>query len=126
MNQHFSITLIKQQGKLVARISKKALFKAFLDTIPEGKEVDLYLEAVSKNGTVPQKRKIHVMIRTLADHAGEQFDHMKLAVKQKAGLIINDNGQLVEKSFADCSKEELNQAIKAASNIGEAINCLVD
>jgi hypothetical protein len=117
----------KQNGKLVAlNNADKVKFKLFLESIPEGTKVDMFISIEKDDASLAQLAKIHAMCRTLADHIGETFEDMKLLIKQRAGLVTKTDSQVIIKSFSVCSKEELSLAIQAAKEIGELVNCLVD
>lgn len=127
MNTQYSSRYEKRNGKLQAvNNADKAKFKLFLESIPDGTKVDLFMSVEKDDGSLAQLAKIHAMCRTLADHIGETFEDMKLLIKQRAGLVTTTDSQVIIKSFSVCSKEELSLAIQAAKEIGELVNCLVD
>jgi hypothetical protein len=127
MNLHYTSRFVKRNGKLYNLETRdNKAYELFVKTLEEGAVVDMYMSVEKDDGTLAQLAKIHAMCRTLASHCGETFEDMKLYVKDKAGLIIKDNSQMVIKSFGACSKEELSMAIQAAQEIGQAVNCLVD
>lgn len=127
MNLHYSNVFVKKDGKLYTKNpSHKAAYDLFVASLDEGAEVEMYMNVQKDDGSLAQIAKLHVMIRTLANHCGETFEDMKLLVKEKAGLIISSNGQILVRSFGKCDKEELSQAIKACIQIGEQVNCLVN
>jgi len=127
MNMQYTSRYEKRNGKLQAITNAdKARFKLFLDSIPEGTNVDLFMSIEKDDGTLAQLAKIHAMCRTLALHIGESFEDMKLLIKDKAGLVTKTDSNILVKSFSVCSKEELSMAIQAAKDIGELVNCLVD
>lgn len=94
---------------------------AFIESLKEGDTVECTYELISHSGSYAQISKIKVCIRKLAVESGEDFDSMELIVKKKSGLIIGDK----VRSFADCSKEELAEAIKVIIEIGNVlgVNC---
>jgi len=104
----------------------KLAYGMFLDSIPDGQLIELYMERQSDDATLAQLAKVHAMIRELSLHIGETFEDMKLLVKKRAGLCIEKEleGQrfLYCKSFGKCSKEELSLCIEAMKQIGEAID----
>lgn len=127
MNMQYSSRYEKRDGQLVGLSNAdKAKLKLFLETIPDGTKVDIFMSVEQDDASLAQLAKIHAMCRTLALHIGESFEDMKLLIKEKAGLTTKVNGQLHVKSFGACSKEELMLAIQAAKEIGELVNCLVD
>lgn len=101
------------------------LYNLFKSQLKEGQYIDMYLEVNDPNGTLTQIAKLHAMIRELSNFTGESFDDMKLFVKQKAGLVIQETSDIHIKSFRDCTKQELSTAIQAAITIGDDISCPV-
>ena len=119
----FTVKLIKQNGKLGYTNDKSKLsYKLFLDKLPEGQEVEMFIGLTSSNKSVAQLAKVHACIRELALESGYTFDEMKVLVKQKCGLAYDGGGAIFFKSFADCSKSELALAIQACIEIGELYN----
>ena len=114
----FSGKLKVKNGKLVYSKESKISLDLFIEKLSEGQEVDVFMSIADAIGSTAQINKVHKCIRELAKESGYSFDDMKLLVKDKAGLIIGDT----LKSFADCSKEELTQAIQACIEIGELYN----
>ena len=101
------------------------MYNLFKSQLKEGEYIDLYMEVNDPNGTLAQIAKLHAMIRELSSFTGESFDDMKLFVKQKAGLVIQETSSIHIKSFRDCTKQELSTAIQSAINIGDNISCPV-
>jgi len=119
----FTVKLVKQDGKLVYPNDKSKLnYKLFLDKLPEGQEVEMFIGLTSSDKSVAQLAKIHACIRELALESGYTFDEMKVLVKQKCGLAFDGGGAIFFKSFADCSRSELALAIQACIEIGELYN----
>ena len=115
----FSAKLKMQNGKLAyPKKMDKIAFKLFTDKLSEGQEVDMFISISDAEGSGAQISKVHTCIRELAKESGYSFDDMKKLVKDKAGLIINEN----IKSFGECDKSELNLAIQACIEIGEFYN----
>jgi len=107
----FSGKFIKKDGKLIfAHPQDKLAYELFLEKIPEGQKVDMYLDLAGIDHSKAQLAKVHACIRELAKESGYTFDEMKLVVKQASGLE--------GKSFADCSKDELMLAIEGCIQIG--------
>ena len=115
--------LKKHEGKVKYSVpAMKTVYKNLLDSLEEGQEIEVFASMVaSRKGTLAQINKVHKCIRDLASHTGETFENIKLIIKEKSGLMIisNEDSTVVEKSFADCTSEELNLAIQAAIVIGE-------
>jgi len=114
----FSGKLKVKNGKLVYSKEAKVALDLFIQKLSEGQEVDVFMSLADAIGSTAQINKVHKCIRELAKESGYSFNEMKLIVKDKAGLIVGDD----LKSFADCSKEELTQAIQVCIEIGELYN----
>ena len=107
----FSGKFIKKDGKLTyASPQDKLAYDMFLSKLEDGQIVDMYIDLASADHSKAQLAKIHACIRELAKESGYTFDEMKIVVKQASGLE--------DKSFADCSKDELMLAIEACIQIG--------
>jgi hypothetical protein len=118
-NEFFS-TLTKKDGKLVHdKAAHQKLYELWLDNLPENANVELFISYSLDNGSNAQLAKIHAMIKELANEIGYTFDEAKLVVKRKSGLCINANGKEYCKSFAKCSKEELNLVIQTLIDMGD-------
>jgi hypothetical protein len=123
----FSAKFVKKEGKLTYKTEKESLaYKNFIDQIQEGEEVDMFLSIPGKGGSYAQISKIHACVREMAKESGYTFEEMKKLVKKQAGLCyaVNDEGKQLEmcKSFAECSNDELSQAIQACIEIGLEYN----
>jgi hypothetical protein len=113
--QVLSIQFIVKDGKLVARTEiMKEQQKIFLSSIQDGDIVDCVMELVTPTNTKAQLAKIHACLNELAKEQGCSSADMKLQIKDRAGLS--------NKSFADCSKEQLSQVIEIIIEIGEFLN----
>jgi hypothetical protein len=107
----FSGKLIKTNGKLVyAHPKDKLAYEIFLEKIPEGQKIEMYLDLADADHTKAQLAKVHACIREMAKESGYTFDEMKCVIKDASGIA--------DKSFADCSKDELMLAIEACIQIG--------
>ena len=119
----FTVKLVKQDGKLVYPNDKAKLnYQIFLDKLPEGQEVEMYLGLTSSDRSVAQLAKVHACIRELAKESGYTFDEMKTLVKQQSGLCYDGGGAILCKSFAECSNDALVLAIEACIEIGRELN----
>jgi hypothetical protein len=113
--QLLSIKFIVKNSKLTPRNElMKEQYKIFLNTMQEGDLVDCVMELVTPTNTKAQLAKIHACINELAKEQGCSSADMKLQIKDRAGLS--------NKSFADCSKEQLSQVIEIVIEIGEFLN----
>ena len=118
---NIQVTLIKKDGKLLFRsdIEQKS-YNDFIANLPEGSQADIFMSTdATGKGTNTQLAKVHKSIRDICNFTGNTFEEMKSEVKKKAGLYSGP-GSL--KSFADCSKDELNLAIQACIEIGDFSN----
>lgn len=94
-----------------------ARLKLFVRGLEENEIVDVTYEVVGSDKSLAQLKKLHKCIRELANYTGDSFDDMKLHVKMKAGLCDGNSC----KSFADCTKSELSNAIKSVIEIGDVV-----
>jgi len=107
-----SIKLMKKDGKLGYLDEKSRLaYMVYADKLAEGQVIEMYLDFADADHSKAQLAKVHACIRELAKESGYTFDEMKLVIKQASGLE--------NKSFADCSKDELMLAIQACIQIGK-------
>lgn len=116
----FSGKFIKKNGKLIFDHPKdKLAYEIFVEKIPEGQIVDMYIDVIGLDHSKAQLAKVHACIRELAKESGYTFDEMKCLVKDQAGLTYKEGLMINYKSFADCSKDELMLAIEACIQIGK-------
>jgi len=107
----FSGKFIIKNGKLIyATPQDKLAYKIYLDKLSEGQKIEMYLDFADGNHSKAQLAKVHVCIRELAKESGYTFEEMKNIIKESTGLE--------DKSFAECSKDELMLAIEACIQIG--------
>jgi hypothetical protein len=119
----FTGKLVKKDGKLAYEDEKSKLaYQIFLDKIPEGQKVEMYIDLANTDHSKAQLAKVHACIRELAKESGYTFEEMKLLIKKQSGLCYETDGLLECKSFADCSKDELMLAIEACIAIGRELN----
>lgn len=123
----FSGKLVKKNGTLIyATRGGDIAFSKFKELLQEGAAVDVFMEIVTEDGSLPQLAKVHAMIRTLSLHIGLSYQDTKMYVKDKAGLCISRTilgKELFEcKSFSNCSRDELNLAIEACKELGALSN----
>jgi hypothetical protein len=94
--------------------------KDFLKKLQEGDKIEAYLaKSEGTDGTLAQLAKVHACIKELARFTGNRFQEIKNVIKYKAGLIDVHTGDL--RSFGDCSKGELSDAIQTCIDIGNEI-----
>jgi len=119
----FTTKLVKRGGKLVYPDDKSKLnFQIFIDKLADGQQVEVFMGLTSDNASLAQIAKVHACIRTLAQESGYTFDEMKRIIKTHAGLCYDAGDAEICKSFADCSKMELAQAIESCVEIGRDFN----
>ncbi len=122
MKANLFANLTKRDGKLEYNVkAQEAIYNKFVEDLPEGAKVEIFVSISGDNGTNAQIAKIHVSIRQLANDLGYSFSEMKLLIKRKAGLCFNKNGTEYCKSFGDCSKEELNSVIQEIIELGDEV-----
>ena len=91
------------------------------NSLKEGDVVECYMTVVEDTSekTAGQLAKIHACIRDLAKFTGHDFEDMKHIIKKKAGLY--DPASNSFKSFSECNKSELSEAIQVSIGIGNDI-----
>jgi len=119
-----TIKFVKKNGKLVLlNKAEKIKYDLFLENIKEGQIIEAFMSVQEKEKTLAQLAKVHACIRLLAKESGYTFAEMKKLIKSEAGLTYPDeNGEVVYKSFGDCSIEEVMLAIEACIEIGYNYN----
>ncbi len=126
----YTSKLKKVNGKLTQSDKDKLLFDQFVKSLPEGTEIEMFVNIATSNGSLAQISKVHTCIRILAQEAGYTFEEMKLLVKQRSGLCVvfteGDTTQEICKSFGECTKDELSMSIQACIEIGEIYNINLD
>jgi len=128
MRKNTLMTMLeKKNGQMdYVTAADKIKYEAFINNLPEGYKLEVYMEVQSDDGSLAQLAKIHAMIRELSQHIGETFEDMKLIVKRRAGICIEKEIEgetfLYCKSFGKCSKEELSLVIETIVSIGQAID----
>ena len=108
----FTGKFIKKNGKLVFdSLKDKLSYDIFLEKIKEGERIEMYIDLVGQDHSKAQLAKVHACIRELAKESGYTFDDMKKLIKEKSGLQ--------DKSFANCTKDEIMLAIQSCIEIGK-------
>ena len=122
MKQNLFSNLTKRNGKLEYNIkAQETIYNKFVDSLPEGSKVEIFVSVSGDNGTNAQIAKIHVSIIELANELGYTFSELKLQIKRRSGLCFNKNGGEYCKSFGDCSKQELNSVIQEIIDLGDEV-----
>ncbi len=124
--QNTTVKFILKDGKLeLLSEVDKVKYKIFNSSLQEDDIVEVYLTKIDNksDATLGQIAKVHASIRELARFTGHTFEEMKDTVKEKAGLY--DPAISDYKSFGNCSKEELSEAIQICITIGNDIGCFI-
>lgn len=120
------IKMKKENGSLKPTSSVyETLYREFVKSIPEGQTVEVNLIPVTGDGTGLQLSKLHASIRQIAKETGQDFESVKLYVKEKAGFIESSSDGTTIKSFADMSKDELSYCIQATIELGEQLGIVI-
>jgi hypothetical protein len=120
--QNITVKYINDGGNLKPFTSTDAaLYSQFKKQLAQGEIVELYITKIEndEHKTNGQLAKVHACIRDLARFTGHTFEEMKDTVKEKAGLY--DPASKEYKSFADCDKKELSDAIQICMDIGNTV-----
>lgn len=120
----FKSSLKKVGDKLIyVRTGDEAKYKEFVKVLEDGTQIDLFIEINSADGTLAQLAKVHKCIRVIAAQTGNTFEDIKMVVKDKSGLVVRrevmDKEYMDWKSFAKCSRDDLNLAIQACIELGD-------
>jgi hypothetical protein len=118
----FTIRMKKSETGLVpVSISHKALYKEFVSNLETDAVIEVTFMNLTAEGTRPQVNKLHAAIREISNYTGQDFEDVKLYVKQKAGFVIISSDDADVKSFADMNKDELSACIQAVVSLGEQL-----
>ncbi len=120
-----TLVLIRRGDQLYPfRNSDRVKLQAFTDSLKEGQKVDIFLsEYDSADHTLAQLAKFHATVRDLSIESGQDPQEIKDLIKEEIGLTkVDGDGNVVLKSFKECTKEELmlaiSQAVKYADMLG--------
>ena len=103
----------------------ETIYKEFVKSMPDGQLIEVTLTPITGEGTGLQLSKLHASIRQIAKETGQDFDSVKLYIKEKAGFIESSSEGTTIKSFADMSKEELSSCIQATIELGDQLGIIV-
>jgi hypothetical protein len=113
-----TIKLEKRNNQLIVNNELgKTKLDLFIKGLADGEQVFVTYEVASNSGNYAQLSKLHKCIRELANYTGDSFEDMKVQVKVRSGLCIDNDCR----SFADCSVQELSLAIQAVIEIGDIV-----
>jgi len=126
MDGMFNSRLKKVGDTLVhIRTGDEIRYKEFKKALEEGTEIDMFIEITSADSSLTQLAKVHKCIRVIANHSGNNFEDIKMVIKDRSGLVVRRNALGKEymdwKSFADCSKDDLNLAIQTCIELGDSM-----
>jgi hypothetical protein len=110
-----------ETGLVPVSISHKALYKEFVSNLETDAVIEVTFMNLTAEGTRPQVNKLHAAIREISNYTGQDFEDVKLYVKQKAGFVIISSDDADVKSFADMNKDELSACIQAVVSLGEQL-----
>ncbi len=115
MNENFSTQFVKKGGKLCyLKRSHEALFKKFVDALPENTQLDVLFEA-GELGRLGQLSRIHGNIGKIARETGSSFEEIKIQAKKESGLILDETVL----SLGDVSKQQLDTVLETTIRLGE-------
>jgi hypothetical protein len=118
----FTIKMKKGETGLVpVSLAHKSLYREFVSNLDKDVIVEVSFSAVTAEGTRQQVNKLHATIREISNYTGQDFEDVKLYVKQKAGFIIISSEGGDVKSFGDMNRDELSACIQAAVTLGEQL-----
>jgi hypothetical protein len=111
-------TLVPESAEDIGKL------KMFAMGIPKEKEfliphLDAYITLVlnKDDKTAGQLAKVHALIRDISNSTGHSFQEIKEIIKQRAGLMTSSEF----KSFADCNKKEMSDAIEQCITLGNEL-----
>lgn len=116
-----TVKLKMKNGKLDYVDKKdKVKYNLFLDKVKEDQTVEVFFSIQTKKASSAQISKTHACIRQLANELGYSFEDMKLVVKMQSGLTFTDGEEnVVNKSFGECTMEEMMTAINTCEEIAQ-------
>lgn len=117
----FISRFIKKHGKLEFKNKQDlALFNHLTQGLREGAVVTFMVDFADDNGSLMQIAKLKSGTREIARESGHSFIEVEQEIKKNAGLY--DELEKLYKSFANCSREELSNAIQVMINLGDNMN----
>ena len=120
--ENITVKFGKHNGEIKPlTITDAAMYNQFKNDLVDGEMIELYITKLSDEDdkTIGQLAKVHACIRDLSRFTGHTFEEMKDAVKEKAGLYNPASKEY--KSFSECSKIELSDAIQICIEIGNTV-----
>lgn len=121
------LKFIKRGNKLVLKTSlMKHSFNKFVESIPEGSEIEVFMDLMGKDNTKAQLRKIHVCLKEIANENGQTLEEAKEVLKDECGFYTFINNEKKYKSLADLTKDQLSYAIMVLYRQGDMLNINFD
>ena len=118
----FTIKMKRVAGGLTpASLAYKTLYREFLSNLEPDTVIEVTFVPVTAEGTRPQVNKLHATIREISNYTGQDFEDIKLYVKEKAGFVIISSDDADVKSFSEMNRDELSACIQAAVSLGEQL-----
>lgn len=122
----FTGLMVKKGTKMSFSNKKDALlYQMFIDSLKDGEVIEMLVTVKGKKANNAQISKVHACIRMLASELGYSFDEMKIIIKDKSGLWTTDQDEVIYKSFADCSSDEISSAIETCNELGREMNIIL-
>lgn len=126
-NLMFSGKLTKSGDRLIYNInSQEKQYKEFVKSLEEGQIIEIFMDANCDNGSLAQIAKIYKCIRELSKETGDNFEDMKLIVKNRSGFCVKvdilGEKYIHCKSFGDASVEDLGLVIQTIIEMGDDLN----
>jgi hypothetical protein len=122
----FTGLMVKKGTKMSFSNKKDALlYQMFIDSLKDGEIIEMLVTVKGKKANNAQISKVHACIRMLASELGYSFDEMKIIIKDKSGLWTTDQDEVIYKSFADCSSDEISSAIETCNELGREMNIIL-
>jgi len=96
----------------------------YASALPENTVIEVhYSVKEAPDKSLPQLARVHAMMREIALNSGHTQAFVKEYVKREAGLTkIDETGQTVVRSFADCTKAEMTLAIEVCVNFARLLS----
>ncbi len=114
-----NIGFVKRDGKLCyIRKEDEALFRKATEDLREGQKAFAIFDMNADNGRLSQIAKLKACIKEIAKEQGVTFREAQDQVKARSGFPFDETKQEY-KSFGDCSKDELSDAIQTVIEIGD-------
>lgn len=118
-NKPFVAKLIKKNGRLIFKSkSDQEMFLKLAGQLREGAVVEQMTDFNRDDGTLGQLAAVHAMIKSIATEVGETALNVKLQIKKDCGLFDLEGNP---KSFAICSRDELNDVKQTLIERGDFI-----